>query len=153
MPIFKVWFGPTGNRTQVDRFGCSRLVLSSFFLHVAVSETIILFRCQVNPSSKFRLQPRKKTKGLNFTLKLHRVNYVFELHSITFAGDLIRWLTMVLSEHESLSDYMLEYAVALLMNLCLRSRGKRKCGEHASLVLKVSKISIYSKRCNGKLIE
>lgn len=38
-------------------------------------------------------------------------------------SDLISWLIDVLEEHDSLSDYTLEYSVALLMNLCLRTSG------------------------------
>ena len=38
--------------------------------------------------------------------------------------DLIRWLVSLLEDHDALSDYTLEYSVALLMNLCLRSAGK-----------------------------
>jgi len=40
-------------------------------------------------------------------------------------GDLIQWLSQLLMDHDNLSDYTLEYSVALLMNLCLRSAGKR----------------------------
>ena len=39
-------------------------------------------------------------------------------------SDLISWLIDVLEEHDSLSDYTLEYSVALLMNLCLRTAGE-----------------------------
>ena len=39
-------------------------------------------------------------------------------------GDLIQWLSQLLTDHDNLSDYTLEYSVALLMNLCLRSAGK-----------------------------
>ena len=36
---------------------------------------------------------------------------------------IVLWLVMLLEEPESLNDYSLEYSVALLMNLCLRSAG------------------------------
>jgi hypothetical protein len=36
---------------------------------------------------------------------------------------LIFWLIDILKDPDCLSDYTLEYAVALLMNLCLRSAG------------------------------
>ena len=36
---------------------------------------------------------------------------------------LIQWLVQLLDDHDNLSDYTLEYSVALLMNLCLRSAG------------------------------
>ena len=38
---------------------------------------------------------------------------------------LIEWLVKVLEDNDSLSDYTLEYSVALLMNLCLRTSGKQ----------------------------
>jgi LisH domain-containing protein ARMC9 len=42
--------------------------------------------------------------------------------------DMIKWIAGVLSsEIESLSDYSIEYATALLMNLSLRNIGKDKC--------------------------
>ena len=36
----------------------------------------------------------------------------------------ISWLVTVLEDNDALSDYTLEYSVALLMNLCLRSAGE-----------------------------
>uniref|UniRef100_H2YYH6 LisH domain-containing protein ARMC9 n=1 Tax=Ciona savignyi TaxID=51511 RepID=H2YYH6_CIOSA len=60
------------------------------------------------------------------------------LQSVMIKGDLIQWLVGTLGERSlGLSDYMLEYAVALLMNLCLRKSGKVKCAENAGQVLKV----------------
>ncbi|XP_023675717.2 lisH domain-containing protein ARMC9 isoform X4 [Paramormyrops kingsleyae] len=50
---------------------------------------------------------------------------------------LISWLVDELQESDSLSDYTLEYSVALLMNLCLRSQGRKKCAERADQVLRV----------------
>lgn len=41
---------------------------------------------------------------------------------------MIRWIATILSnEGGSLSDYSIEYATALLMNLSLRAAGKDKC--------------------------
>uniref|UniRef100_A0A1I8H2E9 LisH domain-containing protein ARMC9 n=1 Tax=Macrostomum lignano TaxID=282301 RepID=A0A1I8H2E9_9PLAT len=52
--------------------------------------------------------------------------------------DLIDWLADQLAEHDGLSDYGLEYTVALLMNLCLRTAGKKYCSPpRAKKVLKV----------------
>ena len=43
-------------------------------------------------------------------------------------GGVIRWIVHVLQSHqEYLSDYSLEYATALLMNLSLRKSGKDEC--------------------------
>ncbi|XP_070560992.1 lisH domain-containing protein ARMC9-like isoform X4 [Ptychodera flava] len=50
---------------------------------------------------------------------------------------IIQWLVNVLEDSDALSDYTLEYSVALLMNLCLRTAGKLKCIEDAAHILKV----------------
>ncbi|KAM9126942.1 lisH domain-containing protein ARMC9 isoform 2-T2 [Pangshura tecta] len=50
---------------------------------------------------------------------------------------LVFWLVDVLKDTDCLSDYTLEYSVALLMNLCLRSSGKKMCATVANHVLKV----------------
>ncbi|XP_063057272.1 lisH domain-containing protein ARMC9 isoform X2 [Engraulis encrasicolus] len=50
---------------------------------------------------------------------------------------LIDWLVDELQDSDCLTDYTLEYAVALLMNLCLRTQGKRKCAANGKHVLKV----------------
>lgn len=42
------------------------------------------------------------------------------------ADDLIGWLVDELQDSDCLSDYNLEYSAALLMNLCLRTKGKHK---------------------------
>ena len=42
-------------------------------------------------------------------------------------GGVIGWLARVLAETDSLSEYTIEYATALLMNLSLRPAGKRAC--------------------------
>ncbi|KAK2552729.1 LisH domain-containing protein ARMC9 [Acropora cervicornis] len=59
------------------------------------------------------------------------------MQSIMIEGDLIRWLSQLLSDHDNLSDYTLEYSVALLMNLCLRSAGKRRCLRDAGHILRI----------------
>jgi hypothetical protein len=44
--------------------------------------------------------------------------------------DLIKWISSVLrNEADQLTDYSIEYATALLMNLSLRDAGKDKCEE------------------------
>ncbi|XP_078420049.1 lisH domain-containing protein ARMC9 isoform X2 [Cetorhinus maximus] len=59
------------------------------------------------------------------------------LQSAMVRDNIIFWLLSVLEDSDSLSDYTLEYSVALFMNLCLRTQGKRKCVEDARRVLKV----------------
>lgn len=51
---------------------------------------------------------------------------------------MIKWIATVLKdEGETLSDYSIEYATALLMNLSLRAAGKSKCEEPQIQLLKV----------------
>lgn len=59
------------------------------------------------------------------------------LQTAMIRDGLVFWLMDALREPDCLSDYTLEYAVALLMNLCLRSAGKSECAKVAGLVLKV----------------
>ncbi|KFP73111.1 LisH domain-containing protein ARMC9, partial [Acanthisitta chloris] len=59
------------------------------------------------------------------------------LQSAMIKDGLIFWLVDVLSDPDSLSDYTLVYSVALLMNLCLRSAGKKMCARIANHVLRV----------------
>uniref|UniRef100_T1J4C4 LisH domain-containing protein ARMC9 n=1 Tax=Strigamia maritima TaxID=126957 RepID=T1J4C4_STRMM len=50
---------------------------------------------------------------------------------------MVEWLIGILEDHESLTDYSLEYAVALFMNLCLRMSGKNRCASNPHRVLKM----------------
>uniref|UniRef100_A0A8D2CYG4 LisH domain-containing protein ARMC9 n=1 Tax=Sciurus vulgaris TaxID=55149 RepID=A0A8D2CYG4_SCIVU len=59
------------------------------------------------------------------------------LQTAMIRDGLIFWLVDALKDPDGLSDYTLEYSVALLMNLCLRSAGKNMCAKVAGLVLKV----------------
>ena len=52
--------------------------------------------------------------------------------------DMIKWISNVLqNETDQLSDYSIEYATALLMNLSLRSSGKDKCEDPGINLLQV----------------
>ncbi|NXM04519.1 ARMC9 protein, partial [Tyrannus savana] len=59
------------------------------------------------------------------------------LQSAMIKDGLIFWLIDVLKDTDCLSDYTLECSVALLLNLCLRSAGKKMCATIANHVLKV----------------
>ncbi|GAB1285181.1 LisH domain-containing protein ARMC9 [Apodemus speciosus] len=59
------------------------------------------------------------------------------LQTAMIRDGLIFWLIDLLKDPDCLSDYTLEYSVALLMNLCLRSAGKNMCAKVAGLMLKV----------------
>ncbi|MEQ2171145.1 hypothetical protein GOODEAATRI_007705 [Goodea atripinnis] len=59
------------------------------------------------------------------------------------ADDLIGWLVDELQDWDCLSDYILEYSAALLMNLCLRTKDSAVC-EWSSL-----QYPVYSLRATG----
>ncbi|XP_066565322.1 lisH domain-containing protein ARMC9 isoform X2 [Amia ocellicauda] len=75
---------------------------------------------------------RENVLGALQKLSLRRI-----LQSAMIQDGIIPWLIDELQDTDSLSDYTLEYSVALLMNLCLRAQGKRKCAQNANHVLKV----------------
>jgi LisH domain-containing protein ARMC9 len=52
--------------------------------------------------------------------------------------DMIKWIASILAnEGAQLSDYSIEYATALLMNLSLRAAGKDKCEDPNIQILKI----------------
>ena len=51
--------------------------------------------------------------------------------------NIIEWLVNLLEQNETLSDYSLEYAAALFMNLSLRTAGKRRLANDYKNTLKV----------------
>lgn len=53
------------------------------------------------------------------------------------SGKLIPWLVATLAQPDNLSDYVLEYSAALLMNLCLRTKGRYSLIGDAEHTLKV----------------
>ncbi|KAG7217530.1 hypothetical protein INR49_021457 [Caranx melampygus] len=73
----------------------------------------------------------------NVLVALQKLSLRRSQQTAMIADDLIGWLVDELQDSDCLTDYTLEYSAALLMNLCLRTRGKRKCAENAKHVLKV----------------
>ncbi|MED6251219.1 LisH domain-containing protein armc9 [Ataeniobius toweri] len=73
----------------------------------------------------------------NVLVALQKLSLRRSQQTAMIADDLIGWLVDELQDWDCLSDYILEYSAALLMNLCLRTKGKRKCAENAKHVLKV----------------
>lgn len=82
-------------------------------------------------------EPKDSLTSENILGCLQKLSLRRHLQSLMIESDLISWLTDVLEEHDSLSDYTLEYSVALLMNLCLRTSGKKKCCSDAGHILRV----------------
>lgn len=68
---------------------------------------------------------------------LQKLSLRRNLQTAMIDNGLIEWLVKVLEDNDSLSDYTLEYSVALLMNLCLRTSGKKRCMSNANQTLKV----------------
>ncbi|XP_005104437.1 lisH domain-containing protein ARMC9 [Aplysia californica] len=68
---------------------------------------------------------------------LQKLSLRRQLQSAMIERGVIEWLVGVLEDNDSLSDYTLEYSVALLMNLCLRTAGKKKCIGNSHQTLKV----------------
>ncbi|XP_051231875.1 lisH domain-containing protein ARMC9 isoform X5 [Dicentrarchus labrax] len=73
----------------------------------------------------------------NVLVALQKLSLRRSQQTAMIADDLIGWLVDELQDSDCLGDYALEYSAALLMNLCLRTKGKRKCAENAKHVLKV----------------
>lgn len=68
---------------------------------------------------------------------LQKLSLRRQLQTAMIERGVIEWLVSVLEDNDSLSDYTLEYSVALLMNLCLRTAGKKKCISNSQQTLKV----------------
>ncbi|XP_056132825.1 lisH domain-containing protein ARMC9 [Lampris incognitus] len=73
----------------------------------------------------------------NVLVALQKLSLRRSQQTAMIADELIGLLVDELQDSDCLSDHTLEYSVALLMNLCLRTKGKRKCAEDAKHVLKV----------------
>ncbi|CAH8837553.1 unnamed protein product [Trichobilharzia szidati] len=63
----------------------------------------------------------------NFVGALQKMSLRRPMQTVMIKQGVILWVTNLLENMNNLSDYTLEYAVALCMNLCLRSSGKRCC--------------------------
>ncbi|KAJ3599745.1 hypothetical protein NHX12_033701 [Muraenolepis orangiensis] len=84
-----------------------------------------------------RQEERDSVTRENVLVALQKLSLRRSQQTAMIADNLIGWIVDELRDWDILSDYALEYAVALLMNLCLRTKGKRKCAENAKHVLKV----------------
>jgi hypothetical protein len=60
-----------------------------------------------------------------------------KLQNLMVNDNLIETLIDLLEKNESLSDYSLEYAIALLMNLTIKDSGKKRCALYYKKCLKV----------------
>jgi hypothetical protein len=70
----------------------------------------------------------------NFGISFHASRNIV---SVMINENLTEWIVDLLEDNEELTDYTLEYAIALLMNLCLRIEGKRRCAKMYEKTLKI----------------
>ncbi|XP_034439184.1 lisH domain-containing protein ARMC9 isoform X2 [Hippoglossus hippoglossus] len=70
-------------------------------------------------------------------IALEKLTLRRSLQMAMIADNLIGWLVDELQDPDCLNDVNLEFSAALLMNLCLHTKGKKKCAENAKHVLKV----------------
>ncbi|KAM4629219.1 lisH domain-containing protein ARMC9 [Polymixia lowei] len=84
-----------------------------------------------------RKEEKHSVTRVNALVSLQKLSLRRSQQTAMIADGLIGWLVDELRDSDCLSDYTLEYSVALLMNLCLRTKGKRKCADNAKHVLKV----------------
>ena len=68
---------------------------------------------------------------------LQKLSLRRNVQNVLINNDVIPWLLTALQDPDSLTDYALEYSVALLMNLCLRVAGKKRCTRNPEKVLKL----------------
>ncbi|XP_077573873.1 lisH domain-containing protein ARMC9 isoform X2 [Stigmatopora nigra] len=73
----------------------------------------------------------------NVLVALQKLSLLRNQQTAMIEDGLIGWLVNELHDSDCLSDYTLEYTAALLLNLSLRTKGKRKCAENPNHVLKV----------------
>ncbi|KAF4097978.1 hypothetical protein G5714_021986 [Onychostoma macrolepis] len=84
-----------------------------------------------------RTEEKESVTRENVLAALQKLSLRRAQQSAMIKDGLIGWLVKELHDSDCLSDYTLEYAISLLMNLCLRTQGKKKCAEEAKHVLKV----------------
>ena len=68
---------------------------------------------------------------------LQKLSLRRNVQSVLIGSSVIEWLIQTLNESDNLTDYSLEYTVALLMNLCLRTEGKKRCSKNPERMLKL----------------
>uniref|UniRef100_A0A3Q1AGW0 LisH domain-containing protein ARMC9 n=1 Tax=Amphiprion ocellaris TaxID=80972 RepID=A0A3Q1AGW0_AMPOC len=83
-----------------------------------------------------RKEDKESLTRENVLVALQKLSLRRSQQTAMIADDLIGWLVDELQDSDCLSDNTLEYSAALLMNLCLRTKGK-KCAENGKHVLKV----------------
>lgn len=101
-------------------------------VYLAQSELLIKKLVRMLMKTKNESSISENVLGALQKLSLRR-----RVQSTLIDSAVVEWLFKMLEEPDNLSDYALEYTVALLMNLCLRTTGKKKCCLHPEKILKL----------------
>uniref|UniRef100_A0A671Z4M1 LisH domain-containing protein ARMC9 n=1 Tax=Sparus aurata TaxID=8175 RepID=A0A671Z4M1_SPAAU len=105
-----------------------------FYCRVYLSQIPILLKLL---TEALRTEEKDSLARENVLVALQKLSLRRSQQTAMIADDLIGWLVDELQDSDCLSDCTLQYSAALFMNLCLRTKGKRKCAENAKHVLKV----------------
>ncbi|UJR25899.1 hypothetical protein I4U23_007247 [Adineta vaga] len=100
--------------------------------YLAPNESLIIGMQKAAIAEKSDTSTRQHLLAALQKLSLRR-----SVQTIMINQNMIKWLVPLLNKTDDLSDYTLEYGVALLMNLCLRTNGRKKCTEIAEQVITV----------------
>ncbi|XP_029284871.1 lisH domain-containing protein ARMC9 isoform X2 [Cottoperca gobio] len=125
------------SKNEIVRQYMARLINASASLaegRVYLSQIPMLLKLL---TEALRTEEKDSMTRENVLVALQKLSLRRSQQAAMIADDLIGWLVDELQDSDCLSDHTLEYSAALLMNLCLRTKGKRKCAENAKHVLKV----------------
>ncbi|XP_067659253.1 lisH domain-containing protein ARMC9-like [Haliotis asinina] len=113
--------------------------LFNAFASLSVGRSYLALNSELMPSLMDNLRSEDKDSLTREMIlgALQKLSLRRALQSAMIDKGVIEWLVGVLEDNDSLSDYTLEYSVALLMNLCLRTSGKKRCAKNARQTLKV----------------
>ncbi|XP_074490668.1 lisH domain-containing protein ARMC9 isoform X4 [Sebastes fasciatus] len=126
-----------GSKNEIVRQYMARLInafasLAEGRIYLSQMPTLLKLLTEV-----LRMEERDSVTRENVLVALQKLSLRRSQQTAMITDDLIGWLVDELQDSDCLSDYTLEYSAALLMNLCLRTKGKRKCAKNAKHVLKV----------------
>ncbi|XP_075878712.1 lisH domain-containing protein ARMC9 isoform X3 [Nelusetta ayraudi] len=88
-------------------------------------------------TDSLKAEEKDSPSRLNVLVALQKLSLRRAQQTAMIKDNLIGWLVDELHDSDCLNDNTLVYSTALLLNLCLRTAGKRKCAEDTKHVLKV----------------
>ncbi|KAK1897503.1 LisH domain containing protein ARMC9, partial [Dissostichus eleginoides] len=118
------------SRNEIVRQYMARLINAFASLaegRVYLSQIPILLK---RLTEALRMEEKDSVTRENVLVALQKLSLRRSQQTAMIADDLIGWLVDELQDSDCLSDYTLEYSAALLMNLCLRTKGKGEAQNH-----------------------